>query len=138
MRLKFPNKVLRALMQVSGARSSGAGRASLPRRLAFEARPACRRAAALVVGHERGFTYRVYNPEGVDRAALREVVERGQYAGLDLASMGGNRRDQPSRHRGRYRRAVHDAFGGGGARGLCVHGGRRGAERLRDRWPDWG
>lgn len=33
--------------------------------------------AALVVGHERGFTFRVYNPEGVDVAALREVVEGG-------------------------------------------------------------
>jgi len=40
--------------------------------------------AALVVGHERGFTFRVYNPEGVDVAALRQVVEAVRYSGLDL------------------------------------------------------
>jgi hypothetical protein len=40
--------------------------------------------AALVVGHERGFTFRVYNPEGLDLAMLREVVERFRYEGLDL------------------------------------------------------
>ncbi len=43
--------------------------------------------AALVVGHERGFTYRVYNPEGLDMAALREVVEAVRYPGLDLSHM---------------------------------------------------
>jgi len=42
--------------------------------------------AALVVGHERGFTFRVYNPEGVDVAALREVVEAVRYPGLELDS----------------------------------------------------
>ncbi len=31
--------------------------------------------AALVVGHERGFTFRVDNPEGIDVARLRHVVE---------------------------------------------------------------
>ncbi len=40
--------------------------------------------AALVVGHERGFTFRVYNPEGVDMPALREVVEAVKYPGLKL------------------------------------------------------
>ena len=40
--------------------------------------------AALVVGHERGFTFRVYNPEGLDLAMLREVVEAVRYEGLEL------------------------------------------------------
>ena len=40
--------------------------------------------AALVVGHERGFTFRVYNPEGVDVVKLREVVELVSYPGLEL------------------------------------------------------
>jgi hypothetical protein len=31
--------------------------------------------AALVVGHERGFTFRFYNPEGLDLTMLREVIE---------------------------------------------------------------
>ncbi len=42
--------------------------------------------AALVIGHERGFTYRVYNPEGLDMTALREVVEAVRYPGLRLAA----------------------------------------------------
>lgn len=41
--------------------------------------------AALLVGHERGFTFRAYNPEGLDLAMLREVVEAVQYPGLLLA-----------------------------------------------------
>lgn len=41
--------------------------------------------AALVVGHERGFTFRVYNPEGVDMPALRDVVDAVKYPGLKLA-----------------------------------------------------
>ena len=40
--------------------------------------------AALVIGHERGFTYRVYNPEGLDMTALREVVEAVRFPGLKL------------------------------------------------------
>jgi integrase len=40
--------------------------------------------AALVVGHERGFTFRVYNPLGVDVAKLRNVVELVRYPGLEL------------------------------------------------------
>lgn len=40
--------------------------------------------AALVVGHERGFTYRVYNPAGLDMRALRDVVELVRYEGLKL------------------------------------------------------
>jgi integrase len=40
--------------------------------------------AAQIVGHERGFTFRVYNPEGVDVAGLREVVEAVKYDGLTL------------------------------------------------------
>lgn len=40
--------------------------------------------AALVVGHERGFTFRVYNPEGLDVVMLREVVEAVRYDGLEL------------------------------------------------------
>jgi integrase len=42
--------------------------------------------AALVVGHERGFTFRVYNPEGLDLAMLREVVEAVRYDGLELCT----------------------------------------------------
>ena len=40
--------------------------------------------AAQIVGHERGFTFRVYNPEGIDVAGLREVVEAVNYKGLTL------------------------------------------------------
>jgi integrase len=40
--------------------------------------------AALVVGHERGFTFRVYNPEGLDVAMLQEIVEAVKYDGLKL------------------------------------------------------
>ena len=45
--------------------------------------------AAQIVGHERGFTFRVYNPEGIDVAGLREVVEAVRYEGLTLPK-GGN------------------------------------------------
>ncbi|MCZ6607763.1 MAG: hypothetical protein O7A64_08860 [Alphaproteobacteria bacterium] len=45
--------------------------------------------AAQVVGHERGFTFRVYDPEGIDVAGLREVVEAVKYEGLRLLK-GGN------------------------------------------------
>jgi len=40
--------------------------------------------AAQIVGHERGFTFRVYNPEGVDMAGLREIVEQVAYPGASL------------------------------------------------------
>jgi hypothetical protein len=41
--------------------------------------------AAPVIGHERGFTYREYNPEGLDMATLRRaVVELVRYEGLEL------------------------------------------------------
>lgn len=40
--------------------------------------------AALVVGHERGFTFQQYNPEGIDVAMLAEVVERVKYPGLNV------------------------------------------------------
>jgi integrase len=40
--------------------------------------------AAQVIGHERGFTFRAYNPEGVDVAGLREVVEAVRYSGLKI------------------------------------------------------
>lgn len=42
--------------------------------------------AALVVGHERQFTYRVYSPEGVDMTALQEVVEAVSYTGFNMSS----------------------------------------------------
>ena len=29
-----------------------------------------------MIGHERGFTFRVYNPAGVDMAALRECQKK--------------------------------------------------------------
>ncbi len=50
--------------------------------------------AALVVGHERGFTFRVYNPEGIDVAGLREVVEAVKYEGLRLPKSGPPHRPQ--------------------------------------------
>lgn len=50
-------------------------------------RPADRDSAAQIVGHERGFTFRVYNPEGIDVAGLREVVEAVRYEGLTLPRM---------------------------------------------------
>ena len=40
--------------------------------------------AALVVGHEEGFTYREYNPAGLDVKSLREVMEAVKYPGLKL------------------------------------------------------
>jgi integrase len=43
--------------------------------------------AALVVGHERGFIFRVYNPEGLDVTLLRDVVEAARYEGLDLQGL---------------------------------------------------
>ncbi len=40
--------------------------------------------AAQIVGHERGFTFQVYNPEDIDVAGLWEVVEAVKYEGLRL------------------------------------------------------
>ena len=40
--------------------------------------------AALVVGHEREFTFRVYNPEGMDLAMLGEVIELVRHHRLEL------------------------------------------------------
>lgn len=45
--------------------------------------------AAQVIDRERGFTFRVYNPAGVDMAALREVVEAIGYDRLTLPKKGG-------------------------------------------------
>jgi hypothetical protein len=45
--------------------------------------------AALVVGHERGFTFRVYNPEGLNLTMLRDVIELVRYPGLEVARPGG-------------------------------------------------
>lgn len=42
--------------------------------------------AAHVIGHDRSFTYRVYNPDGVDLRLLRDVVERVAYPGLSSAA----------------------------------------------------
>jgi hypothetical protein len=33
---------------------------------------------------KRGFTFRVYNPEGLDLGMLHEVVEAVRYDGLEL------------------------------------------------------
>jgi hypothetical protein len=38
--------------------------------------------AAQVSGRARGFTFYVYNPQGVDLKALRDVVEAVKYPGL--------------------------------------------------------
>lgn len=40
--------------------------------------------AALVSGQERGFTFRIYNAEGLDVTMLREVVEAVRYEGARL------------------------------------------------------
>lgn len=42
--------------------------------------------AAQVVGHERGFTFRVYNPEGVDVTGLWNVVESVTFEKLKLTT----------------------------------------------------
>ena len=44
--------------------------------------------AAQIVGDERGFTFRVYDPEGIDVAGLWEVVEAVRYEGLTLPKGG--------------------------------------------------
>lgn len=51
--------------------------------------------AALVIGHERGFTFRVYNPEGLDMPMLRDVVEAVRYDGLILAVTHCHRQGSP-------------------------------------------
>ncbi len=40
--------------------------------------------AAQVVGHERGFSFRVYDPEGVPESELQKVVEAVEYPGLEI------------------------------------------------------
>ena len=40
--------------------------------------------AALLIGHERGFTYETYSPRGLDLPDLKRVVEQIAYPGLDL------------------------------------------------------
>ena len=57
--------------------------ASAPAR-ALETAGIDRDRAAQVIGQERGFTFRDYNPAGVDMAALWEVVEAVKYDGLGL------------------------------------------------------
>ena len=39
---------------------------------------------AQLVGHERGFTFSVYSPRGLDLPGLRAAVERIEYPGLSL------------------------------------------------------
>jgi integrase len=51
---------------------------------ALEAAGIDRDRVALIVGHERGFTFRVYNPAGVDMPALAKVVEAVNYPELKL------------------------------------------------------
>jgi integrase len=43
--------------------------------------------AALIVGHERGFTYEVYNPLGLQLSALRKIVEKIKYPGVSFAHL---------------------------------------------------
>ncbi len=64
--------------------------ASAPAR-ALEAAGIDRDRAAQVIGRERGFTFRVYNPAGVDMKALRDVVEAVKYDGLRLPTRGGDK-----------------------------------------------
>ncbi len=42
---------------------------------------------AQIVGHERGFTFSVYSPLGLDLQGLREVVEKITYPKLDIDSL---------------------------------------------------
>ena len=39
---------------------------------------------AQLVGHERGFTFSVYSPLGLDLKGLQRVVEQIRYKGLKL------------------------------------------------------
>ena len=41
--------------------------------------------AALILGHERGFTFETYNPERIDMTLLSEIVEKVHYEGLELS-----------------------------------------------------
>jgi hypothetical protein len=42
---------------------------------------------ALIIGHERGFTFGTYNPMGLDLTALRGIVEKIRYQGVSLAHL---------------------------------------------------
>jgi hypothetical protein len=39
---------------------------------------------AQVFGHERNFTYRVYNPDGIALAQKAEIIEHIRYPGVAL------------------------------------------------------
>jgi integrase len=54
---------------------------------AFERARVHQSEAALIVGHERGFTYTRYNPLGLELPALRRIVEKIKYPGLDLSHL---------------------------------------------------
>jgi hypothetical protein len=37
-----------------------------------------------VFGHERGFTYAVYNPDGITLAQKADIISLIEYPGIDL------------------------------------------------------
>jgi integrase len=54
---------------------------------AFERARVHQSEAALIVGHERGFTYAKYNPVGLELPALRAIVEKIRYPGVSLTHL---------------------------------------------------
>jgi hypothetical protein len=46
---------------------------------------------AQVFGHERGFTYAVYNPDGIDLTRKAEIISLISYPGLDIPHPGTDR-----------------------------------------------
>ena len=75
--------------------SASEARATTPERVSFHslrknAVEALERASvnqsevALLIGHERGFTFSTYSPRGLDLPGLKRVVEQITYPGLDL------------------------------------------------------
>lgn len=59
---------------------------------------------ARIIGHEPGFTYGTYNPTGLTLAKKQEIIERLNYAGLDLPAPGDLYADTPEPTRRRRRR----------------------------------
>jgi hypothetical protein len=56
--------------------------------------------AAQVVGHERaGITFGVYNPEGLELKALREIIEKVRYRRQNLLRLSYARDDRGGRGR---------------------------------------
>jgi hypothetical protein len=39
---------------------------------------------AQIFGHERGFTYKVYNPDGIDMRQRADIIARISYPGINV------------------------------------------------------